>query len=102
MKILILSRGHNLYSTQRLYFAGQKQGHDIQIIDYLECNIVIEEGKPQVFWRGSPLRQIDAIIPRIGSSQTDYGAAIIHQFEMMGVFSLLSANALLCARSKLW
>ena len=35
MKIAILSRNKNLYSTNRLFNAGTKRGHRIEIIDYL-------------------------------------------------------------------
>src|SRR5690606_5543517 len=45
--------------------------------------------------------RVDAIIPRIGSSITHYGSAVIRQFEMMNVFTALNSNALLRSRDKL-
>ena len=30
------------------------------------------------------LNSFDAVLPRIGASQTSYGTAIVRQFEMMG------------------
>ena len=50
------------------------------------CDLIIEEGNPQVYYNNAPLRNFDAIIPRIGSTATDYGAAIIRQFEAKRVF----------------
>lgn len=47
------------------------------------------------------LGHFDAVIPRIGASATAYGAAIIRQFEAMGVFVTVTAEALLKARDKL-
>jgi len=73
----------------------------MRILDYTECILSIEKGLPQVYFRGQPLQHIDAIIPRIGASATYYGAAVIKQFEMMGVFTITSSNALLQSRSKL-
>ncbi|MEM8908044.1 MAG: 30S ribosomal protein S6--L-glutamate ligase, partial [Bacteroidota bacterium] len=79
----------------------QKRGHRMRILDYMDCDLVLEGGRPQIFFRGQSLKGIDAIIPRIGASATYYGAAVIKQFEMMGVFSLTSSDALLQSRNKL-
>ncbi len=101
MNILILSRGPQLYSTRSIFFAGQKRGHRMRILDYMDCNLVTGKDKPEVYFRGQSIEGIDAIIPRIGSSATYFGAAVIKQFEMMGVFSLVSSEALLQSRNKL-
>lgn len=37
MKIAILSRGANLYSTRRLVEAAEARGHEVQILDTLHC-----------------------------------------------------------------
>jgi hypothetical protein len=39
MKIAILSRNKNLYSTRRLKEAGEAMGHQVDIIDTLHCYI---------------------------------------------------------------
>ena len=101
MNIVILSRGPQLYSTRSLFFAGQKRGHRVRILDYMECTLVMENNKPQVHFNGESLDWVDAIIPRIGASATFYGAAVIRQFEMMGVYTLAPSNALLQSRNKL-
>lgn len=101
LTIAILSRGPHLYSTRRLREAGEKRGHYMMVIDHTKCNIVIEQKKPQIYYRGRPLRGIDAIIPRIGASVTFYGAAVIHQFEMMNVFTAIGSRALMDSRDKL-
>ena len=101
MKIVILSRKPSLYSTRRLREAGEKRGHDVQVIDYLRCYMNITAHNPQVIFRGHPIQGVDAIIPRIGASQTFYGTAVVRQFEMMGVFSANSSIAISRSRDKL-
>ena len=101
MNIFILSRGPQLYSTQSLFKAGLRRGHFVRIIDHMECQLVIEQNKSKIIYRGEVFNDVDAIIPRIGSSATTYGASVIQQFEMMGVFTTLQTDALLKARNKL-
>ncbi|MBK9108357.1 MAG: RimK family alpha-L-glutamate ligase [Saprospiraceae bacterium] len=101
MKILILSRNAALYSTQSLIQAAQKRGHFVHVIDHLMCNIIVEQNKPQLYIGLDPVENIDAVIPRIGASATEYGAAVIRQLEYMGIPTTVSANALLKARNKL-
>lgn len=101
MNIKVLSRNKNLYSTKRLVEAGEKRGHQVEIIDHLKCNITIEKRKPRIYYKGEYLENIDAIIPRIGASVTFYGTAVVRQFEMMGVFSTTDSEALVRSRDKL-
>jgi ribosomal protein S6--L-glutamate ligase len=101
MRIAILSRNPNLYSTQRLVEAGKERGHDIMVVDHQKCVLVIEQSRPQIIYKGHPLEGIDAIIPRIGASVTFYGAAVVRQFEQMKVFSTVESQALVRSRDKL-
>jgi ribosomal protein S6--L-glutamate ligase len=100
MRIAILSRRPSLYSTQRLKEAGKARGHDVSVVDYLRCYMDIASRRPQVVYQGSPL-QVDAIIPRIGASNTFYGTAVVRQFEMMGVFVANESQAISRSRDKL-
>src|SRR5690554_4948389 len=101
MKIAILSRNRNLYSTRRLVEAGQQAGHEMQVIDTLRCYMSMASGKPEIHYRGRVLEGYDAVIPRIGASITFYGAAVLRQFEMMGVFPLNESVAISRSRDKL-
>jgi len=101
MKIAILSQNANLYSTKRLREAGQEQGHDMRVIDYLRCYMNITSKKPTIVYRGKPLENFDAIIPRIGASKTFYGTAVVRQFEVMDVFSPNKSQAISRSRDKL-
>jgi ribosomal protein S6--L-glutamate ligase len=101
MRIAILSRNGNLYSTNRIVEAGEKRGHEMLVIDHQKCVLVIESNKPRVIYKGVELTNIDAIIPRIGASVTFYGAAVVRQFEQMHVFSTVESQALVRSRDKL-
>jgi len=101
MKIVILSRNPKLYSTNRLKEVGEKRGHDMLILDHTKCDIVIERKKPQIFYQGKQISDVDAIIPRIGASVTFYGTAVVRQFEMMKVFTTLESQSLVRSRDKL-
>lgn len=101
MNIIILSRNPNLYSTKRLIEAAKQRKHTVEVIDPLKCEIIIEKKNPAVIYKGKPLTNIDAIIPRIGASVTFYGTAVVRQFEMMKVFSTVESQALVRSRDKL-
>jgi ribosomal protein S6--L-glutamate ligase len=101
MKVYVLSRNENLYSTKRLIEAGEQKGWDIQVIDYLQCSIEIMKGELKINYQGKELPVPDAIIPRIGSSRTFYGTAMVRHFEMMNVFSVSGNLAIARSRDKL-
>src|SRR6185369_717370 len=52
-------------------------------------------------YKSKALQGIDAVIPRIGVSITRYGTAVLRQFELMGVYTPNSSDAILRARDKL-
>jgi len=101
MKICILSRSSNIYSTKRLVEAGRGRGHEVEVVDTLKCYMDITSKKPMVHYQDRILCGFDAIIPRIGASITFYGTAVIRQFEMMGVSSLNESVAISRSRDKL-
>lgn len=101
MKIAILSRNPNLYSTRRLVEAAEKHGHEAHVVDHLRCNIEIEQKGPSLFYGSDYLEGFDAVIPRVGASVTFYGTAVVRQFEMMNVFSVNSSRGIVHSRDKL-
>jgi len=101
MKIGILSRSRRLYSTRRLMEAAAKRGHEVRVINPVRCYMNIASFKPSIHYDGKAVDGIEAIIPRIGASITFYGAAVVRQFEMMGVFSLNESVAISRSRDKL-
>ncbi|HEY6942778.1 30S ribosomal protein S6--L-glutamate ligase [Dokdonella sp.] len=101
MKIAILSRNARLYSTLRLVEAARARGHSVRVLDPLRCYMRIAAGGFEIHCKGRALRGFDAVIPRIGASITFYGTAVVRQFEMMGVYTPNSSDAILRARDKL-
>ncbi len=101
MNIAILSQSSKLYSTRRLKEAGEQRGHSVRVIDYLRCFMNITARKPMVVYGGEPLLGFDAVIPRIGTSHTFYGTAVVRQFEVMGVFAANESQAISRSRDKL-
>jgi ribosomal protein S6--L-glutamate ligase len=101
MKIAILSRNPELYSTRRLFEAATERGHETRIIDPLLCYMTIATEQPTMYFKGEELSGFDAIIPRIGASITFYGTAVVRQFEMMHVYSVNESVAISRSRDKL-
>jgi ribosomal protein S6--L-glutamate ligase len=101
MKIAILSRNRTLYSTRRLVEAAKQRGHEVLVLDVLRCYMNITSLRPEIHYKGQVLEGFDAVIPRIGASVTFYGAAVLRQFEMLGVYTLNESVAITRARDKL-
>ncbi len=101
MKIGILSRNTNLYSTRRLAEAAKERGHEVKVIDPLLCYMTIASQRPTIHYKGEELKGYDAIVPRIGASITFYGTAVVRQFEMMNVYSINESVAISRSRDKL-
>lgn len=101
MKIVVLSRSKESYSTRRIRAAAVRRGHVVRVIDTLELTMHLEENDPQFWFRGQTLPLPDAVIPRIGASVSFFGTAVVRQFEMAGVFCLNSSRAITMARDKL-
>lgn len=101
MNIAILSKGPDNYSTRRLKEEAEARSHTVRVIDHTKCYMTIERSNPVVRYEGQDLADIDVIIPRIGSSVTKYGTAVVRQFEMRGVFTTASSIAINRSRDKL-
>ncbi|MDA1257080.1 MAG: 30S ribosomal protein S6--L-glutamate ligase [Chloroflexi bacterium] len=100
MKIGILSRNRELYSTRRLLEASESRGHETRVVDYLRCYMNITSTRPSIQFAGEAL-DFDAVIPRIGASRTFYGTAVVRQFEMMGVYSVNESQSISRSQDKL-
>lgn len=113
MRIGILSRNPKLFSTRRLAEAARERGHEASIIDTTAVAVHIGRtdlppGEAQLLIGGvtglagtAALPTLDAIIPRIGTSVTFYGLAVVRQFETAGIMTTASSAAIACSRDKL-
>ena len=101
MKLAMLARNPNLYSHQRLVEAAEQRGHSLDILNTLRCTVNIASHRPTLTYNGETLPKYDAVIPRIGASITNYGLAVLRQFEMAGTWPLNESVAIGRSRDKL-
>jgi ribosomal protein S6--L-glutamate ligase len=101
MKLAILSCSPNCYSTRRLREAAVQRGHNVFVLNTLKFAIDLEEGSPDIYFAQKRLSHYDAVLPRIGSSISYFGTAVVRQFEQMDVFCANSAAGIANSRDKL-
>lgn len=101
MRLLILSRNPQLYSTSRLVLSARGRGHDVTVADPLDFQLVISKGRPSIFLGERPLPKFDLVLPRIGASITNYGLAVVRQFDLLGIPVLNDSGAIARSRDKL-
>ena len=101
MRLAILSCSPKCYSTRRLVEAGRKRGHRIDVLNTLRLTIGLDQGDPELNYHGKLLRNYDAVLPRIGTSITRYGSAVVRQFEQIDVFTPNTAAGIGNSRDKL-
>lgn len=101
MKIAILSRAMRLYSTKRLREAAVKRGHNVKVLSPLHFAIDLPNSGPRLNYKGKKLSTYDAILPRIGTSITYFGTALVRQFEQMGVYTPNTSDGISNSRDKL-
>ena len=101
MRLAMLARNPRLYSHKRLVEAAHARGHEIDVINTLHVHMNITSSRPTLRYGGRTLPLYDAVIPRIGASVTNYGLAVLRQFEMQGVYPLNESVAIGRSRDKL-
>ena len=101
MKLAILSRSPNCYSTARLMEAARNRGHDVKALDTIKFAIDLKRGAPDLYYRQKQIEDFDAVLPRIGASITYYGTAVVRQFQEMDVFCANTAHGINNSRDKL-
>ena len=101
LRIALLTREPESYSSVRLRDAALARGHAVDVIDTARCYLSINSAAPAIHHDGRPLPFYDAVIPRVGSSITRYGMAVVRQFEIIGSYCLNRAQAIGTSRDKL-
>ena len=101
MKIAILSRAPDAYSTVRLKTAALERGHEARVLNTLRFAIDLSGDEPDLQYRGKQLSDYDAVLPRVGTSITFYGMAVVRQFEQMDVYTPNTAAGIANSRDKL-
>jgi ribosomal protein S6--L-glutamate ligase len=101
MKLAILSCSPNAYSTRRLKEAALQRNQQVDVLNTLKFAIDLDRGSPDLYYRQKQLSHYDAVLPRIGSSITYYGTAVVRQFQEMDVFCANTAHGIMNSRDKL-
>jgi ribosomal protein S6--L-glutamate ligase len=101
MRIAILSRNKNLHSVRRLLQEAKKQKVQCDVINPLECQLVVDGKQSRILVGGNELPPYDAILPRIGASITEYGLAVVKHFETLGIYPVNSSWAIAESRNKM-
>lgn len=101
MRLTILSRAPKCYSTQRLVEAAKNKGHNVLVRDPLRFAMDMNEGEPDLYYKGKAIEVPDAVLPRIGTSITRYGTTVVRQFEQMDVYTPNTSSGIGNSRDKL-
>ena len=101
MRLAILSRNRQLFSIQRLLKEAKSLRVSCEVFDPLDCQIVVARGASGIYIHDKPAPALDIIIPRIGTSITDYGLAVVKQFETLGVKVVNGSRGIADSRNKL-
>ena len=101
MRLAVLSCNLKCYSTRRLREAAEQRKHEVKVLNTLKFAIDLEEGEPDLYFRRKLLSDFDAVLPRIGTSITNFGTAVVRQFELMDVFCANSSHGITNSRDKL-
>ncbi len=101
MKIALLSRNAELYSTKRLVEAAVTRGHQVEVIDPILCYMNINHNALSIHYKGEAFVVLMLCYPELARPSPFYGSAVLRQFEMMNVYCLNNAAAIGRARDKL-
>src|SRR4051812_7092839 len=100
MKIVILSRKSRSFSTERLVEAARGRGHQCQAIDPEECSLVLEGGRPVVYYKSRRLLNVALAVPRLGSQSTEFSISLLQAFDGLGIPCLNGPDSISNARDK--
>ena len=95
MRIVILSRQPDLYSTRELVRAAEGRGHTAHVRDTLKFDIRITRRKPELFYEGEPVGRVDAVVPRVGGGANGDPATVAAEpaIEVPDVIGMLEGDA---------
>ena len=72
----------------------------MRALDPLSFSILLDYDEPMLYYKSKPLSKYDAVVPRVAASSAQFGAAVVRQFEQMGVFCANSSNGIFTSRDK--
>lgn len=100
MRIGVLSRNMEYWTTKKIIKAGRFKGHETEFYRTGDVQLRVADVYFDAFHGAKSFRETDVVIPRIGRSLTDFGVLLLNHLELMGVPTTLSAPGLSTARNK--
>lgn len=100
MRLVILSRSKSLHSTRRLMIEARRLKVECLVVNPLRCQLVVGKEGLAVSVFGKNLEGVNVVLPRIGTSITEYGLLVVRHFEHMGVPVVNPSDAILNSRNK--
>lgn len=100
MKIGVLSKNQAFWATTEIMKALKEQHAEPIYLRTPEVHLSLQGKVADAMYDKRSLKDLDAVIPRIGRSLTQLGIMILRQFDMMKIPSTLSMQGLLTARNK--
>src|SRR3569833_3186671 len=86
----------------RLMEAACAQGHEPRLLSVMKCALSVAGGNSHIYYEGVPIeREIDVVLPRIDVPHTEFGLALMRQFQALGVATTDVASSLGVGRNKL-
>jgi len=101
MKIAVITTNQP-DEDKRFVEAAAAKGHEIDILKLQKCSMRVCPEASNVYYNGKKITQkYDIIIPRLNVSYTEYGLAILRQFQAMDVYVTDTAYSIELGRDKL-
>lgn len=100
MRIGVLSRNVEYWTTRKIIKAGRYMGHETEFVRTGDVQLRVDDVYFDAFYGSRSFRETDIVIPRIGRNLTDFGILLLNQLALMDVPTTLSAAGLSTARNK--
>ena len=101
MRIGIISKGSRIYSTKRIRDTARKRGHQVLVFNPLKCQLNLMSYQHSIYYSGRKVNPPDVLIPRIGTTLTNYGISVVRQFELLGSRVINDADSISRSRDKM-
>ena len=101
MRIVLLSGKGTHYATRRLRQAAKARGHLARALNPVKFVCRLEDGLATVYYYGRRFRAADVLIPRISVQTTEFGVAVVRQFELAGFPLVNHHQAIALSRNKM-
>jgi hypothetical protein len=94
LRIALVSREPDNAFNRRLIEAAGARGHVLELLDLMRLRPTFGPEGPGIVLDETALAHHDAVVPRVGTGDGPYGAAIVRQLEAMGSVALNPGDAI--------